>query len=292
MKSMTGYGKAEFQNEKLTLSVEIKTVNNRFLDVSYKYPRSFTPLQEGIRSALQKHLSRGKVDLYVNYKRAVSNDGALSFDEDLASSYVNLAKSLKKRFPSLKNDFTVTSLIKTPDVIKVEQEEIDIDYISPILFETVEKACENLNHMREFEGEKLKADMLSRIDTIESTVAVIKERAPLVADDYRKRLFEKVESLLEGQNFDEARLLQEVAIFADKCNIDEELTRLNSHVSQFRKICQSLGEVGKKLDFLVQEFNRESNTICSKSNDIEVTDNALKLKCEIEKIREQIQNIE
>lgn len=292
MKSMTGYGKAEFQNEKLTLSVEIKTVNNRFLDVSYKYPRSFTPLQEGMRSALQKHLSRGKVDLYVNYKRALSNDGALSFDEDLASSYVNLAKSLKKRFPSLKNDFTVTSLIKTPDVIKVEQEEIDIDYISLILFETVEKACENLNQMREFEGEKLKADMLSRIDTIESTVAVIKERAPLVADDYRKRLFEKVESLLEGQNFDEARVLQEVAIFADKCNIDEELTRLNSHVSQFRKICQSLGEVGKKLDFLVQEFNRESNTICSKSNDIEVTDNALKLKCEIEKIREQIQNIE
>ena len=292
MKSMTGYGKAEFQNEKLTLSVEIKTVNNRFLDVSYKYPRSFTALQEGIRSALQKHLSRGKVDLYVNYKRAVSNDGALSFDEVLASSYVNLAKSLKKRFPSLKNDFTVTSLIKTPDVIKVEQEEIDIDYISPILFETVEKACENLNQMREFEGEKLKADMLSRIDTIESTVAVIKERAPLVADDYRKRLFEKVESLLEGQNFDEARVLQEVAIFADKCNIDEELTRLNSHVSQFRKICESLGEVGKKLDFLVQEFNRESNTICSKSNDIEVTDNALKLKCEIEKIREQIQNIE
>ena len=292
MKSMTGYGKAEFQNEKLTLSVEIKTVNNRFLDVSYKYPRSFTALQEGMRSALQKHLSRGKVDLYVNYKRAVSGDGALSFDEDLASSYVNLAKSLKKRFPSLKNDFTVTSLIKTPDVIKVEQEEIDIDYISPILFETIEKACENLNSMREFEGEKLKADMLSRIDTIESTVAVIKERAPLVSEDYRKRLYEKVQSLLEGQSIDEARLLQEVAIFADKCNIDEELTRLNSHVSQFRKICESVGEVGKKLDFLVQEFNRESNTICSKSNDVEVTDNALKLKCEIEKIREQIQNIE
>ena len=292
MKSMTGYGKAEFQNEKLTLSVEIKTVNNRFLDVSYKYPRSFTALQEGMRSALQKHLSRGKVDLYVNYKRAVSGDGALSFDEDLASSYVNLAKSLKKRFPSLKNDFTVTSLIKTPDVIKVEQEEIDIDYISPILFETVEKACENLNSMREFEGEKLKAEMLSRIDTIESTVAVIKERAPLVSEDYRKRLYEKVQSLLEGQSIDEARILQEVAIFADKCNIDEELTRLNSHVSQFRKICESVGEVGKKLDFLVQEFNRESNTICSKSNDVEVTDNALKLKCEIEKIREQIQKIE
>ena len=292
MKSMTGYGKAEYKSEKFTLSVEIKTVNNRFLDISYKYPRSFTPLQEGMRSAIQKHLSRGKLDLYVNYKKAVSGEGVLSFDEGLAQSYVEIAKALKKRFPSLKNDFSVTSLIKTPDVIREEQEEINIEEISPILFETVEKACENLNAMREFEGEKLKADMLSRVATIEQTVAVIKERAPLVAEDYRKRLFEKVESLLEGKDIDEARILQEVALFADKSNIDEELTRLNSHVSQFRKICESSGEVGKKLDFLVQEFNRESNTVCSKSNDIEVTDNALKLKCEIEKIREQIQNIE
>ena len=292
MKSMTGYGKAEYKSEKFTLSVEIKTVNNRFLDISYKYPRSFTPLQEGMRSAIQKHLSRGKLDLYVNYKKAVSGEGVLSFDEGLAQSYVEIANALKKRFPSLKNDFTVTSLIKTPDVIREEQEEINIEEISPILFETVEKACENLNAMREFEGEKLKADMLSRVATIEQTVLVIKERAPLVAEDYRKRLFEKVESLLEGKDIDEARILQEVALFADKSNIDEELTRLNSHVSQFRKICESSGEVGKKLDFLVQEFNRESNTVCSKSNDIEVTDNALKLKCEIEKIREQIQNIE
>ncbi len=292
MKSMTGYGKAEYKSEKLTLSVEIKTVNNRFLDISYKYPRSFTPLQEGVRSAIQKHLSRGKVDLYINYKKNLQGEGNLSFDEGLAQSYVEIAKALKKRFPSLKNDFTVTSLIKTPDVIKQEQEEIDVEEISPILFETVEKACENLNAMREFEGEKLKADMLSRVDVIEQTVAVIKERAPHVCEDYRKRLFEKVQSLVESQNIDEARILQEVALFADKSNIDEELTRLNSHVSQFRKICSSGGEVGKKLDFLVQEFNRESNTVCSKSNDIEVTDNALKLKCEIEKIREQIQNIE
>ncbi len=292
MKSMTGYGKAEYKSEKFTLSVEIKTVNNRFLDISYKYPRSFTPLQEGVRSAIQKHLSRGKVDLYINYKKTLQGEQALSFDEGLAQNYVEIAKALKKRFPSLKNDFTVTSLMKTADVIKQEQEEIDIDEISPILFETVENACENLNSMREYEGEKLKADMLSRVDVIEQTVAVIKERAPLVAEEYRKKLFEKVQALIDGQNIDEARILQEVALFADKSNIDEELTRLNSHVSQFRKICSSCGEVGKKLDFLVQEFNRESNTVCSKSNDIEVTENALKLKCEIEKIREQIQNIE
>ena len=289
---MTGYGKAEYQNEKFTLSIEIKTVNNRFLDLTYKYPRSFTPLQEAMRSAVQKHLSRGKVDLYVNYKKSVQGAGAISFDKDLAKSYVEVAKSIKKAFPSLKNDFTVTSLIKTPDVITVEQEEIVLDDVSPILIEVVESACKNLNVMRDFEGEKLKADMLSRIDVIEETVSKIKERAPLVSEDYRKRLFEKVQNILEGQEIDEARLLQEVAVFADKSNIDEELTRLGSHISQFRKICASNGEVGKKLDFLVQEFNRESNTICSKSNDIEVTDNALKLKCEIEKIREQIQNIE
>ena len=289
---MTGYGKAEYQNEKFTLSVEIKTVNNRFLDLSYKYPRSFTPLQESMRSAVQKHLSRGKVDLYVNYKKSLVGGGAISFDKNLASSYVEVAKALKKAFPSLKNDFTVTSLLKTPDVVTLEQEEIVLEDVSLILLEVVEKACENLNVMREFEGEKLKADMLSRVDVIEETVAKIKERAPLVAQDYQKRLFEKIETIMQGQEIDEARLLQEVAVFADKSNIDEELTRLGSHVSQFRKICLSNGEVGKKLDFLVQEFNRESNTICSKSNDIEVTDNALKLKCEIEKIREQIQNIE
>lgn len=289
---MTGYGKAEYKDELITLSVEIKTVNNRFLDVSYKYPRSFTPLQEGIRSALSKHVSRGKVDVYVNYRKKSDEASSFEFDEALATNYVQVAKSLKKKFPSLKNDFTVSSLMKIQDVICVKQEELNLEEISPILFETVEKACENLNAMRLFEGEKLKADMLARVKEIEETVSKIKTRAPLVASEYLKRLNEKVSSLLQGQSIDEARILQEVAIFADKSNIDEELTRLSSHIEQFRSICESNGEVGKKLDFLVQEFNRESNTVCSKSNDIEVTENALKLKCEIEKIREQIQNIE
>ena len=292
MRSMTGYGKAEYKDELITLSVEIKTVNNRFLDVSYKYPRSFTPLQEGIRSALSKHVSRGKVDVYVNYRKKSDEASSFEFDEALATNYVQVAKFLKKKFPSLKNDFTVSSLMKIQDIICVKQEELNLEEISPILFETVEKACENLNAMRLFEGEKLKADMLARVKEIEDTVSKIKTRAPLVASEYLKRLNEKVSTLLQGQSIDEARILQEVAIFADKSNIDEELTRLSSHIEQFRSICESNGEVGKKLDFLVQEFNRESNTVCSKSNDIEVTENALKLKCEIEKIREQIQNIE
>ena len=292
MKSMTGYGKAEYNNNGITLTVEIKSVNNRFLDLSYKCPRSFTALYDVMRGTIQKHLSRGKVDLYVNYYKQADNGRGLEVDYNLASSFVSVAKELKKKFPALKNDFTITSLMKTPDVLRTAQESVDLDEISPILTETLVKALENLNSMREFEGAKLKADMLSRVATIEETVGVIKERAPLVQKEYHAKILDRVKTVLEGNDVDEARLLQEVAIFADKSNIDEEITRLYSHISQFRSICEQKGEVGKKLDFLVQEFNRESNTVCSKANDITVTDNALKLKCEIEKIREQIQNVE
>ena len=292
MNSMTGYGKAEYNQNGITLTVEIKTVNNRFLDLSFKMPKSFIPLQEAVRSAIQKHIVRGKGDVYVSYKKQTLDSGVIDYDINLASSYVSVAKALKKQFPNLKNDFTVTSLMKTADVLTFKQEEVSVEELTPILLETVENACINLNKMRLFEGEKLKEDMLKRVAVIEETVNAIKVRAPLVASEYKARLTERVNALLEGKDIDEARILMEVAVFADKSNIDEELTRLTSHVSQFRKICQEQNEVGKKLDFLVQEFNRESNTICSKSNDIEVTDNALKLKCEIEKIREQIQNIE
>ncbi len=292
MKSMTGYGKAEYNKNGITLTVEIKSVNNRFLDLSFKCPRSFTALQEVMRSTVQKHLSRGKVDLFVNYYKQADECASVEVDYNLASSYVSVAKSIKKAFPSLKNDFTVSSLMRTQDVLRSKQESVDLEEITPILTETLVKACENLDNMRLYEGEKLKADMLSRVAVIEETVGVIKERAPLVQKEYHDKILERVKTVLEGNDFDENRILQEVAIFADKSNIDEEITRLYSHISQFRSICEQNGEVGKKLDFLVQEFNRESNTVCSKANDITVTDNALKLKCEIEKIREQIQNIE
>lgn len=289
---MTGYGKAEYNNNGISLTVEIKSVNNRFLDLSYKCPRAFTALQDVMRSTIQKHLSRGKVDVYVNYFKQSSSASAMEVDYNLASSYVAVAKELKKKFPSLKNDFTITSLMKTQDVLHASQETVDLEEITPILTDTLSKACESLDAMRLYEGEKLKLDMLARVAVIEETVGIIKERAPLVAKEYHEKILERVATVLEGKDFDEGRLLQEVALFADKSNIDEEITRLYSHISQFRKICEQAGEVGKKLDFLVQEFNRESNTVCSKANDITVTDNALKLKCEIEKIREQIQNVE
>ena len=170
MKSMTGYGKAEYNQNGITLTVEIKSVNNRFLDLSYKCPRSFTALQDVMRSTVQKHLSRGKVDVFVNYYKQSDSSSSLEVDYDLASSYVKVAKDIKKQFPSLKNDFTVTSLMKTPDVLRTAQESIDLDEISPILSETLSKACESLDAMRLFEGEKLKADMLSRVAVIEETV--------------------------------------------------------------------------------------------------------------------------
>ncbi len=291
MKSMTGYGKAEYICDDYSLTVEVKTVNNRFLDLSPKYPRYLMALEDVIRNTVSSKIKRGKADLFITLEKQGNSLITLEVDEALAKEYLEVSKKLSETL-SLKNDFTVTSLLKTPDVVKQSQNELDLDKLSPILKSTIEGALDNLNKMREFEGEKLKIDLLTRVSTVETLVEKIKLKAPQVAIDYKNRLTERVKEALENTEIDEARLLQETAIFADKCNIDEELTRLNSHVSQFRKICESSGEIGKKLDFLVQEFNREANTVCSKSNDIDITDSALLIKCEIEKIREQIQNVE
>ncbi len=292
MKSMTGYGKAEYKDDLVSLTVEIKTVNNRFLDLNSKYPRSFIALDDVIRRTVQSKIKRGKADLFISYENLEQQECSLEVDIPLAKSYVNASKVLCDEFSDIKNDFSITSLMKSPDVITHAQTEIDVESLSPIVETVVSNALDNLNTMRLFEGEKLKTDLLNRVSTIETIVQNIEKRAPEVQKEYSKKLYEKVSEVLSSTQIDEARLLQEVAIFADKSNIDEELTRLNSHISQFRKICQDENEVGKRLDFLIQEFNREANTVCSKSNDITVTDNALALKCEIEKIREQIQNVE
>ena len=292
MKSMTGYGKAEYADDDLTLTVEIKTVNNRFLDLSSKYPRGFMEFEDAIRRTVQSYVKRGKADVFISYKRSKSELSSIEADIPLAMAYYNASLQIAKELNLPKKEYSVSSLMKAPGVISEVQDQIDSEKVLPILIQTLEKALENHSQMRSFEGNKLKLDLLSRMQNIENTVKAITERAPLVQQDYRQRLNERISQVLQSVEYDESRLLQEVAIFADKSNIDEELTRLNSHIAQFRKICESDGEIGKKLDFLVQEFNREANTVCSKSNDIEITDNALSLKCEIEKVREQIQNVE
>ncbi len=292
MRSMTGYGKAEYIADGITLTVELKTVNNRYLDLTPKYPRAFIGLDDVIRKTVQKNLSRGRVDLFITYQDTNLTDVSLDVDLPLAKAYVDASNVIKSQFPSLEYDLTVTSLMKVTDVIKSSQQTFDINKVAPILEQTVNNACINLNVMRDIEGAKLKEDLLKRVQVISEIVEEIKNRAPKIAQEYREKLYDRIKEVLSQSQIDETRILQETALFLDKSNIDEELTRLNSHISQFCKICELDGEVGKKLDFLIQEFNREANTVCSKSNDVTITENALKLKCEIEKIREQIQNIE
>lgn len=291
MLSMTGYGKGEYVEGGLELTCEIKTVNNRYLDVSIKAPRIFAAYEDVIRNTIRKKLTRGHADVYISFKDKRERPTALAVDIPLASSYVAAAKALKEAFPDLTDDVTLSSVLRYPDVLKQEDSQSLDEEMTKGLDVALNMALDKLNEMRLVEGEKLKADMLARVDTIEGIVGEISQRAPLIAKEYREKLTARVQEYLDGANIDESRLLTEVAVFTDKSNIDEELTRLRSHIEQFRAIATE-GIVGRKLDFLVQEFNREANTTCSKSNDVAITRAGLNLKNEIEKIREQVQNLE
>lgn len=291
MFSMTGYGRGVSNCGGLEVTAEIKTVNNRYLDVSIKCPKIFNAYEEVIRTQIREKLTRGHADVFISYTDKREKVKSLYLDIAAARAYVESAKAIKKEFPELTDDFTVSSLMRQSDVLRQEETATADDELIAGLKAALEEALLKLNAMREVEGKKLADDMLSRVDTIENLVGGVRGRAPLVAEDYKKRLFEKIKTYTESVNPDEGRLLTEVAVFADRSNIDEELTRLGSHISQFREIAREK-LVGRKLDFLVQEFNRETNTICSKSNDIQITKLGLQLKNEIEKIREQVQNVE
>lgn len=291
MFSMTGYGRGEYKNNGIEITVEIKTVNNRYLDASIKCPRILNAQEEEMRAVIREKLTRGHADVYVSLSDKRERDKKLFLDENTAKAYVEAAKRIKELFPETEDDLSVTKILKYPDVIKTEDAASADGEIIAALKSALKSALEKLNIMREVEGKKLETDMLSRMDTIEKLVGGIEERAPLVSESYRLKLEAKIRKILESVEVDESRILTEAAVFSDKSNIEEELTRLHSHISQFREICREK-LVGRKLDFLVQEFNRETNTICSKSNDLEITRMGLALKNEIEKIREQVQNVE
>ncbi len=291
MYSMTGYGRGEYKDGGIELTVEIKTVNNRYLDINVKCPRIFNALEEEIRRIVREKLTRGHADLFISLSDKREKQKKLFLDEATANSYVSAAKKIKETFPDICDDLSVVNILRYPEVLKADDASAADDELISALKCALAVALDNLNAMRENEGKKLEDDMLSRMNTIQKLVSEVEMRAPLVAENYRTKLEAKMKKILEGVEVDEGRLLTEAALFADKSNIDEELTRLHSHVSQFREICREK-YVGRKLDFLVQEFNRESNTICSKSNDLEVTRLGLALKNEIEKIREQVQNVE
>lgn len=291
MLSMTGYGRGEYKVGGVEITVEIKTVNNRYLDVSVKSPRIFTAYEERLRTLVREKMTRGHADVFVSLNDKREREKELRLDEGAASAYVAAARRVKALFPDVDDDLSVSSLLRFPDVVKTDDVTAADDELINGLEAALSSALGNLNVMREREGKKLEIDMLSRMDVIEELVSGVKKRAPLVAENYRIKLGEKMSKILGGVQIDEGRILAEAALFADKSNIDEELTRLSSHIAQFREICKER-IVGRKLDFLVQEFNRESNTVCSKSNDLEVTRLGLALKNEIEKIREQVQNVE
>ncbi len=291
MLSMTGYGKGEYKEGGVELTCEIKTVNNRYLDVNVKAPRIFIAYEEEIRKLVRQKMTRGHADLFISLKDKREKPTAFSVDLSVAASYVSAAKTLKEAFPSLPDDVTLSSVLRYPEVLKQDDALAADEELITALKTAISAALDNLNAMRAVEGKKLEEDMLARVAVIEKTVEEIEKRAPQIKDEYREKLAAKIKDYLGDVQADEGRLLTEVAVFADKSNIDEELTRLHSHIAQFREICKE-GIVGRKLDFLVQEFNREANTTCSKSNDVTITRLGLALKNEIEKIREQVQNVE
>ena len=263
MYSMTGYGKGEYVQGGITLVVEIKTVNNKNFDLNAKMPRSFIAFDDLVRKEVQKYVKRGRIDLFVNFSDTREKEISLEVNLEKATAYYNASKEISEKL-GLPNDCTVSMIMKSPEVI-VDNTLNDFSEFEEILRDTVSLACKNLNEMRKIEGEKLVNDMLSRLDTISSVREKICERAPKVALEYKEKLKNRITEALADVKMDETRLLNEVAFFTDKVNIDEELTRLNSHIMQFKQIV-SLEGAGKKLDFLMQEFNRETNTICSKSN--------------------------
>lgn len=291
IKSMTGFGRGESAVENRKFTVEIKTVNHRYGDVNIRLPRKFNFLEPRIKTTLKEMISRGKTDVYISYEDYSEECNSVKINEALAKDYLKNLKALGQQC-DLKDDLSLTFIAKLPDVIKLEEQSLDEDLVWEILQGALTEAVNQLVAMRQREGESLYQDLMDKLKTLDNDTNVLIERAPQVVMEYRERLNNRLEELLDDHNIDENRLATEVAIFADRAAIDEELVRLKSHVAQMREYFESDEVVGRKLDFLAQEMNREANTIASKSNDVQVTKVAINLKTEIEKIREQIQNIE
>ena len=293
MKSMTGYGRGECTMYERKFTVEIKAVNHRYNDITVKLPRAIMGFEDEIKKAISKKVFRGKLDVFVNFESFSQEDINISVNEPLAKSYTETLRKLKSDL-HLDGDVTIEIVSKFPDVITVDKSisnENTENEIRECLMKAVEDATDAFVAMREVEGETLKKNIIEKVAFVNDALQKIEERAPWVSKDYRARLEAKLAELDEIQ-VDESRLLTEVLLFADKACIDEEITRLHSHISQMYSIVEENVPVGRKLDFLVQEMNRETNTIGSKSNDIEITNHVVDIKSEIEKIREQIQNIE
>jgi len=291
VRSMTGFGRGESREGARGFKVEIKTVNHRYSDIFIKIPRQVSFLEERVRDLVGKTLSRGKVDVHITYEDLDEESRIVMFDEALAKTYVQTLYFLRDKF-CLQDDISVSLIAKFPDVLRVEKAEEDEEQLWNLLKGALDTALGTLLVMRENEGRELKKNLIERAVCLEEILQRISLRAPEVVNEYKQKLEARIKDLLEQQILDENRLAMEVAVFADRCNIDEEIVRLGSHVSQMKETLDMDQPVGRKLDFLVQEMNREINTIGSKANDLKITKDVVEIKSEIEKMREQIQNIE
>ena len=291
IKSMTGFGRQEVTEGNRKFTVEIKSVNHRYLDVNIKMPKKLNFFESSIRSLLKEYMERGKVDLFISYEDYSEKNGALKYNEDIAGQYLAYLNEMAEHF-KLENDIRVSTLSRYPEVFTMEEQTIDEKELWFVLEKAIRGACEQFVASRIKEGEHLRADLCDKLDGMLTYVDFIEERSPILLKEYKERLEEKVKELLGDKQIDDARIATEVTIFADKVCVDEETVRLKSHIKSTKETLMSGGSVGRKLDFIAQEMNREANTILSKANDLEISDIGINLKTDIEKVREQIQNIE
>lgn len=291
MNSMTGYGKFVVTEQDRQVTVEMKSVNNRYLEINCRIPKALSAVEDAVKRTVKKYLRRGSVDVFFSYENNSAQGKKLTVDEVLASAYVDAAKSLALEY-DIENSFTVTDLLRTNDVVKIDVEDGDEGLLKELVEKCAEGAVKELNRMRGVEGATIRDDLNKLIENIDSALTKAEKRAPMVVEDYSVRLRARIEELLNGVPTDEARLMNEVAFFADKADVNEEISRLHSHIAQFRAALDSSDPQGRNLDFLSQEIGREINTMGSKSNDTELTNLVIYMKNELEKIKEQIRNVE
>ncbi len=291
IKSMTGFGRSEVVSGARKVIVEIKAVNHRFCDINVKIPKKLSFFETTIRTYLKKYIERGKVDVFITYEDLTETNVTVKYNKELAAEYVKYFKEMSDNF-NLENDIRPSVLSKMPDVFVLEEQTIDEDELWSILKEALDCAAEKFVESRITEGENLKNNLLEKLDNMLLAVDYIEKVSPELVSSYKQKLYDKLDEILDGQAIDENRIATEVVIYADKICVDEETVRLRSHINSTKKILNDGGSVGRKLDFIAQEMNREANTILSKSNSLDVSNKAIELKTDIEKVREQIQNLE
>lgn len=291
IKSMTGFGRYEYADEKRKFTVEIKSVNHRYLDVNIKMPKKLNFFESSIRNLLKEYMERGKVDLYITYEDYTEDNYSLRYNASLAGEYLKYLRQMAEEY-GLDDDIRVSTLSRYPDVFVMEEQSIDEKELWSGLEKAIRGACEMFVASRIREGENLKNDLMAKLDKMLSYVDYIEERSPIIMKEYRTRLEEKIQEILGDRQMDEGRIATEVTIYADKICVDEEMVRLRSHIQATKDALTEGDGVGRKLDFIAQEMNREANTTLSKANNLEIADIGINLKTDIEKVREQIQNIE